>query len=424
VPPPPSQSHVPRNPSFIAPPTLPIVPSAAFDFHPTLGFSEEYSDNFQLTPQNKEQNFRTTITPGGTLLINAPRTQGTVLAGLGIAQDSVNSFGDFSIFGNLSASVQYTVSPRLTLYLSDSFIRNDEPSLADQFGLRQQRQTFTSNSLSLSADWLLDIAAVQGYYQLSTFSSGSDTVSNVLGFNAGVPIGAVTAIRAGYEFSYSNTSGATAGDATVGSTGDSTGDVAINLIWASVSRQLTAAMTGGISGTYSLLSLDSARIWNVALFSTYDLPGRLSLSASLGYSSLTSTAGRDISAVSTNTHLTYRLANAVFMVGFFQDFQPTFTQGENFGVTLTRSYTGSFGYGWTPFIDTTLRATYSKNENTGVGNTTTGNTNTFSAQASLSWRVRRWLTLGLDYTYTRYDQGASIGIATENHAAVRLSATF
>ena len=56
-------------------------------------------------------------------------------------------------------------------------------------------------------------------------------------------------------------------------------------------------------------------------------------------------------------------------VAIFQDFNQTFLQGENFGVTLTRSYTGTFGYALTPFIDTSLRASYSENQSTGVGNT-------------------------------------------------------
>ena len=59
-----------------------------------------------------------------------------------------------------------------------------------------------------------------------------------------------------------------------------------------------------------------------------------------------------------------------------------------------------------------------------MGNTHQPNTNTFSAQASLAWRLRHWLTTGLDYTYTRYDQGAAIGVATENRAAIRVSAAF
>jgi anti-anti-sigma regulatory factor len=46
--------------------------------------------------------------------------------------------------------------PRLSLTLNDSFNRNDNPTLADSSGLRQQRQTFTSNTFGASLDWLID----------------------------------------------------------------------------------------------------------------------------------------------------------------------------------------------------------------------------------------------------------------------------
>ena len=142
--------------------------------------------------------------------------------------------------------------------------------------------------------------------------------------------------------------------------------------------------------------------------------------------------------VTGNTHASYRFASAVISVGIVRDFQQTFIQGQDFGVVLSSSYTGSFGYALTPFIDTALSASYSENEPTGVGNST-GNqsSNTFSAGASLAWRLRPWLTMGLDYTYTRYTSGATssgtvtgngaataTGPATENRAAIRLTSSF
>src|SRR5207247_1158796 len=146
----------------------------------------------------------------------------------------------------------------------------------------------------LSADWLLDLLATQGYYQLSTFSGGTDTVSQILGADAGIPLGPLLAAKTGYEFSRSQTSGAT-GD-------DSTG----HLIWASVARRLGPLASAGVSTSYSLQSLDSTRIWNVSLFTVYDLPGRLSLSGSLGYSLLNSDPGGTRSTISSNTSATYR----------------------------------------------------------------------------------------------------------------------
>lgn len=397
------------------------------DLHPSVAFSEEYSDNFQITSTNKISNFRSTITPGLLVGINGPRTRGTVSANLGVTQDSINSFGDFGFFPVLSAAVKHAFDPRLSVSLVDTFVRSDEPALANQFGLQQQRQTFTSNTLGLSADWLLDLVATQAYYQLLTFSGTTDTVSQILGADIGVPLGALMTVKAGYELSHSNTTGTTSNQSIGTASNETTG----NLVWASIARQIGPLRAVGISTSYQLQTLDSTRIWNVSLFTAYELPGRLSLSGSLGYSALTSDSG-DFSTVTSNTSASYRFGKAVIAVALLQDFNQTFLQGENFGITLTRSYTGTFGYALTPFIDTSLRASYSENEFTGIGNSTgSPNTKAFTAGASLAWRIRPWLTTGLDYTYTRYDSGTSSngaatvnGPATENRVSIRATASF
>jgi len=309
--------------------------------------------------------------------------------------------------------VKHAFDPRLSLSLVDTFTRSDEPALANPFGLQQQRRTFTSNTLDLSADWLLGLFATQAYYRLSTFFGGADTVSHILGGDVGVPLGALMAAKTGYEFSHRQTSGGG---------NESTG----HLIWASVARQFGPFRSVGVSTSYSFQSLDSTRIWNVSLFSPYELPGRLSLPTSLGMTLLPSDSGGTRVAVSSNSNATYRLAKAVISVALLQDFNQTGLQGQDFGVVLTRSYTGSLAYALTPFMDTSLRVSYSDNEFTGVGNSRSSpDTKTFSGGASLLWRLRPWLTVALDYTHNRHDLGpASGGTALENRAAIRLTASF
>lgn len=412
LPPPPSQSHLPG----LLPDPEQTAAGLAFDLHPSVAFSEQYSDNFQLSSTNKIDNFRSTLSPGLLIGINGPRTRGTVSTALGVTQDSVNKVGDLGFFPSLNASVKHAFDPRLSVSLAETFVRSDEPALANQFGLQQQRRTFTANTLGLSADWLLDLLATQGYYQLSTFSggtSGTDTVSHILGANVGVPLGPLMAAKAGYEFSHFRTSGVTADE--------STG----NLVWASIARQFGPIRSIGISTSYALQSLENTRIWNVSLFSAYELAGRLSLSGSLGFALLSSDARGTHSSMTSNTSATYTFGKAVIALALVQDFNQTGLQGQDFGIVLTRSYTGTFSYALTPFIDTGLRASYSENEFTGVGNNQASpNSKTLTAGASLTWRLRRWLTMGLDYTYTRYDSGSAGGPANENRVSLSLNASF
>ena len=104
TPPPASQSHVPSNLPITVPTTFPVISGAPFELHPSLGFSEQYSHNFRISSQSKVHNFRCTLTPRLSLLINGPRTQGVVPGSLGVVQDSVNSVGDLAIFSSLSVT--------------------------------------------------------------------------------------------------------------------------------------------------------------------------------------------------------------------------------------------------------------------------------------------------------------------------------
>ena len=414
VPPPPSQIHPPAS----LPAPEPIPRTTPFELHPSLTLSETYSDNFGLSTTGKTDNFRSMITPGMLIGINGPRTRGTVSANLGVAHDSTKNDRDFGYFPSAVVQVKHAFDPRLSLSLVETFARSDEPALANPFGLTQERRTFTSNTLGLSADWLLDLLAIQGYYRLSTFSSDSDTVAHILGGDIGVPLSPLMAVRTGYEYSSVDTSGAT--------TRDSTGHV----VWVSAARQLSPLRSVGVSSSYSVQSLDNTRIWNASVFNTFQFAGRLSLSGDIGYSVLTADSGKEFSTITSHTSATYRFANAFVSVAILSDFNQTFLQGQDFGVTLTRSYTGTFGYAPTPFIDTSLRASYSENLPTGVGNSAARpDSKAYSASASMAWRLQRWLTLGVDYTYTRYIHGftsdtATGGAATENQATIRLTASF
>ena len=121
----------------------------------------------------------------------------------------------------------------------------------------------------------------QGYYQLSTFFSETETVSQILGADAGLPLGPVMAVKGGYELSHTQTSGDTQ---TLGGSQGSSKSTG-NLLWASFARQLTSLMSAGVWSSYSIQSRGNIRIWNSSLFTTYDIPGGLSLSSSIGSAS-------------------------------------------------------------------------------------------------------------------------------------------
>jgi hypothetical protein len=452
-PPRPSQTNVPGAFTF----ELPAIPTATYEFRQRYRLSEEYSDNFRLRAERSgevEENFRTSLSAGFTLLMNTPKTLGSISTDLRVSHDTVDGGDDVSLFPSITALVRHTVDPRLSLTVRDTLTRSDDFGDSDEeVGIRgSERRTFTSNRFSLIADWLIDIIATQHYYRLSTFFSTRDTVSHVLGSNASMQILPRTTGRVGYEFSHSNSSGDTFRDSS------STG----HLVFASVSRQIGQFASAGVSSSYSIQSRNDLRIWNISLFTAYGLPAGLSVSGSIGYSLLESDRG-DRSTVSSSTEVSYRFARATVFAGYSQDFRQTFLEGEDFGVVLVRRYHAGVSFpAWATGI-VRVEAIYSEAEFTGVGNTASDRDvqrigirgsvttrlfnagvrasysenevigsvltdradHTFTTGANLGFQIFRWLSADLDYRYlVRSLINASQGDVTENRATVTLTAAF
>jgi len=406
-----------------------IAPGAIFEYHSSLTLSEEYTDNFNLTEngKGKQSNFRTTLSPGSNILVNTAKTQGSLSISSGFSYDSSTGPSDFNIFPNLSASVRHSFNPRLSLTLTDSFNRNDNPSVADSSGLRQQRQTFMSNTFGASVDWLIDLLQTQYYYRNSFFSndntdstsqSNSDSTSHIFGLSASTRVGALNTVRVGYEYSIGEL------QQNVTSYG--------NLFTASLSHQLGTYASAGVQGSYSMQTLNDVKIWNGSVFGTYGLPTGFSFSGSVGYSLVNSEVASNQGGYSGNVNASYAHARGVISLGIFRDYRTTYQggqfgqsgvdqSGQNFGVVQTLGLTGNFTYQLTPLVGTFAQAAYTQNENTGIGNVKSNTSQDFfTANAGIRWAVLHWLNLNLQYTRNQYNQPDR----SENRGLLSLSAIF
>ena len=427
VAPPPSQSHAPGV--FVLP--IGLATGATFEYHPTVTLSEQYSDNFNLntSAQGRQSNFRTTLSPGTTILINTAKTQGSVSATSGLTYDSSADESNFNVFPSLSASIRHTFTPRLSLTLTDSFNRNDNPNVADSSGLRQQRQTFTSNSFGASVDWLIDLLATNYYYRNTYFSndgtnnttsqnstdsasqSDSTTISQTFGLSASTQVGLLNTVRVGYEYSINEPQ---EGVTSYG-----------NLFTASVSHQLGTYASVGVQGSYLMQTLDDLKIWNGSVFGTYGLPTGFSFSGSVGYSLLNSDVASNQSGYSGNMLASYAHARGVISIGVFQDYRATYQggqigqsgvdqSGQNFGVVQTLGLTGNFTYQLTPLIGSFIQTAYTQNKNTGIGNIKSDTSQDyFTANAGINWQALSWLNVSVQYTrydYNQPDRSANLGL--------------
>lgn len=418
TPPPPTiPSIVP--PILVPPPAVGTRPAATFSLHPSITLTEEYTDNFRRTGSGQEDNFRTSITPAATLVIDGARTTGQISAGFSFSHDSSTGDIETLITSTLGGTVSWQPTPRTVLTLSDFFRRSDDPDLGDDLNLRRERGSFTSNVFTASAGWFPGTVSTEAYYRLATFindeSGFDDTISHAIGVNGGTRLGPLTSASAGYELLLSET-------------GDS--DLTGHQFTASLARQIGRFASAGVSGSYALRSRTGEReddftIWSGSLFANYALPGRWSLFANVGYSELESDREESRSSVTTQSTLAYVFARGTIDLSVHQGFSETFVLGEDFGVVETRGVSAGIGYRITPFVFGSGRAFYRENTFTGVGGRDLdGSEDVWGGSVGLSVQLRSWLSMTLDYRHTQVSSGPRGEAFSENRVRLSLTAGY
>jgi hypothetical protein len=442
---------IPEVQPLVPPPTIPSVPARVFPpatglgalgelmplfrLRPSVTVSEEYSDNFNLTEQDRKNNFRSTLSPGLLLTINSPLTQGTIRYNFAAAHDTADD--EIEYFHSMLAQGTWQANPHWRLSLSDVFTRSDEPADSDRLGLRQDRRTFTANTLTIGSEYLIGTVATRQGYRWSIFADddGQETTSHSLSLNASVPAGATNTLSGGYEYLTSKTSGSdtpTDGDSGTSTTGDS--DIMGHQITAAFARRLSASMTAGVSTSYAVRDGTSDtddikyHLWSAALFGNYLLPGRFVVDASIGLTGLTPESDDTLGPhLFTATQISYQFARALVSLAFDRGFSETFSEGENFGVVRTEGVMVSFSYPFRPSMSLTANAFYRRNKFTDIGATTTSRrddrSENWGGTVGFEWRVVRNVLLELTYRYDNYSTNGDDNYY-ENRVRVAIGLSF
>jgi hypothetical protein len=422
APPPTITSVLPRIVNLPGPPPG-ITPGPPFEFHPTAGLSQEYTDNFDRTATGRRDDFRTSASAGGLLRFTLPTARGFASYTLTGAYDTANQ--ELSAFQSLDAQARWEATPLLMLTVTDGLTRSDQPQEADRLGLRQERRNFTSNLFSLTSDYRLGTIDTRQYYRLSTFvdeDAQRTTMSHTLGASAATTVAETNRVTLGYEYLNSHTTDAET--------------IAGHRVTGSVARQLNALPSAGVSASYSLRTLTSSgsdedvQEWTAALFGGYVLPERWSVTGNVGLSVLSGRGTRSI--VSGSIGLLYRLARGTFGLLLERGFSETFAEGENFGIVETQGVTATLSYAVTPLVTCTGQVFYRQNEPTRFSGDSGGEKeNVWGGTAAVAYQVRPWLVIGIDYGYSNADfsgtpagGGRSRGDVIENRVRISLSAVF
>jgi hypothetical protein len=112
----------------------------------SISLVEEYSDNFFLADRDREEEYRTSLNLGTVYRIERGRGFVSLANSLRGAYNALAGQGQFA-FANLALNAGYELS-RLSLSLSESFLRSDEVEDASPAGVRGERRAFSQNTVS------------------------------------------------------------------------------------------------------------------------------------------------------------------------------------------------------------------------------------------------------------------------------------
>jgi hypothetical protein len=417
---------IPSGPTVILPTPPPEAtrPRRLFEFRPTLGVSEEYSDNFLLSEQNPEANFRSMVSPGLQVLLDNGSLTGSAAYTLSAFYDTQPK--EPGLHHTLAALLAWQATPRLRLSLAEALLESDDPSRVDSLQLEQARRTFTSNQLSLTSDYSLGTIETKTYYRRSDFTSETATTqSNTVGLSATASLGRIHTVTAGYEYLVSDTTFSTTTAVPAASGSTLTG----HQITASFSRDLTATTTAGISGAYAVRDQEAGNRStsftrrSISFFSNYILTDRLILRSDIGVAQLNNDSSSGDPFLTSTSNISYWLGRATFSLGIARGFAETFSQGQDFGVVKTSGYTGSVLYRFTPLFSSQINGSYRENEFTGLGGGIGGTTNTvYTAGINITYQIARWLTGTIEAVHTHNQSSTGQASFSENRVRASLNA--
>jgi hypothetical protein len=352
---------------------------------PSFGVTEAYDSNVTLT-SNATSDFVTSLIPGlaiefkdfpFTLALSASLTMQVYAK-----NPSLDTYTD-----NITAagSLSYSPTSRLTLSLGDTYSRNVNPSLVTpDVAVTTGRFASTSNTLSPTASYKLD---------------------------------QVTTANLAYSWNVITT------ESPVGT------DSNTHTITAGVSREWTPVLTGGLQFVYNLFTASgqpNTDTYSPQITLAVRWTPTITVSSSAGpiwIQQLDGSYKLDYTTVSQYAQA-FDQGRGIFTLGYSQ---VAGTGGITGIISTTQSATASISYQMTQALKLTAGGGWSKTESVGSGSTgSTLDVQNYTAGASLSYQLLRWLTFDASYRFFQQSgvgNSANVGISNLTDHIVTIGVT-
>lgn len=404
----------------------------------SVTLSEEYFDNFsqsgaQGDGTGGEEEFRTTLSLSTVYRLERGRSFVSLansISGNYEARSENNNIG----FANLSLNVGYEF-PRLSLALSDSFIREDDTLQTSSSNIREGRRTFTRNSVTPQIRFALSrvTSTTLAYTNTVVVNEGAEQTTSL---SHAVTTGLQHRFsrRLSSNLSYSFTarddgeSSGTAQDNGESSTSQ-THSAAADIGYILTRRTNLSVQTFGALITRSGGGGTDSQNYGLSIGVNHQLASSIGLFVTTG-ATVTKRQGQGLRAdpnwqASLNAALSPRTNLTLSTQGSVSD---TGGQVDNVGLVLRQSVSVDLGQTVSRALRLALFATFTRTEfleNAGTDESDLGRDDNFwNAGATASYALTRVWSLSLAYRYQRRDSNRAEDDFDANRVTLAVSGRF
>ena len=339
---------------------------------PSFGVTEAYDSNVTLS-SNATSDFVTSLKPGLAVEFKdypfALSLSGGLIMQVYAENPSLDTYTDNVAF---SGTLTYAPTSRLTLSVTDVFIRNFNPSLVTPtVGVTTGRFVSTSNTAGSSLTYKLDEPTTALLsYSMNTLRSDSSAATD------------------------STTQIATAG----------------------LSRQLTPIVSGGLQYVYSLFQVTGqpdSDSHSPQLTLAVRYTPTITVTSNTGQAWIKQLDGSYELSYASSTQYTQLFSREQGMITLGYSHLPG-TGGVTGVISTTETFSGGASFQFTQALQLAVGGSWSKTESTGSGSTAGSalDATNYTASLALTYRLLPWLTFEASYKYFQQKgTGANAGFS-------------
>ncbi len=391
-----------------------------------ISLAEQYSDNFsQGGTDDRREEYRTSLNLGTTYRFESGRSFVTLANTVSANYDARAEDSEVG-FANLSLNAGHQV-PRLSLALSESFVRDDDTGQASAAGIRQGRRTFWRNNISPQMQYAVGrrtsfSLAYTNTLVVSEGGGGNDSITHAVSTGFDHRFGRRLSGNVNYGFTFDDTSGA--GETRIHDTGINFGyiiDRRTGVDW-NVFGSLTDRSAGRVdSWTYG--GTVGLRRQLTPFFGVF-----AALGASVFDQEDDNPEVRLNWQVSMDGALPFSRRTSLTL-NSQQTVDNTTGNVDNVGIVLSQSVTATLNHVVTRSVQTAFFVSFTRTEQLegAIGTTESAQDREdkfWRAGANASVALTRILSLSLSYLYQRRDSNLPGADFEENQVTLSLSSAF